>query len=343
MKHMTSRERVLAAFRGEEYDVMPVVSPTSLANLECMKYSKSYFPRANLNPERMANLAETSHSVLGFDSVMPYFGITNELGALGCEVDWGGADRMPTVKSGLLKNLDDFVLPSNYLSCKETSTVIGAIKLLQQRLNGDAVIIGKIIGPLSLLFHLYGVQRTMNSLILEREKVSAFLQVLSDICAEFALTQIEAGAEVITVSEDAAGALISKECYRQVAMPIEKRLNEKINSSAYIVFHISGDVMDRVDMFAQTGIHALNVSSQNDLPQLKKLVGDVKLIGGISAKRTLQNGKKQNVINEVRYAAENGMTMIAPDEAISLRVSNENLLEIRETALKLNTPFNRVQ
>ncbi|MBQ9938986.1 MAG: hypothetical protein IJO96_05580, partial [Oscillospiraceae bacterium] len=111
----------------------------------------------------------------------------------------------------------------------------------------------------------------------------------------------------------------------------------------YIVFHISGDVMDRVDMFAQTGIHALNVSSQNDLPQLKKLVGDVKLIGGISAKRTLQNGKKQNVINEVRYAAENGMTMIAPDEAISLRVSNENLLEIRETALKLNTPFNRVQ
>ena len=340
---MTSRERVLAAFRGEEYDAIPVVNPTSLANIECMKLSKAYFPRANLNPERMADLAQTSHSILGFDSVMPYFSIANELGALGCEVDWGGVDRMPTVKSGLLRKPEDFSLPANYLARKETSTVIGAIKLLQQRLKGNAVIIGKIMGPLSLMFHLCGVQRTMNSLILETEKVVQFLQVLTDICVEFATAQIEAGAEVITISEDGAGALISRECYRQVAMPIEKQLAERLKRDAFVVFHISGDILDRVDMFAQTGVHALNVPTQNDLPQLKKLVGEVKLIGGISAKRTLQNGKKQNVINEVRYAAENGMAMIAPDEAISLRVSNENLLEIHETAVRLGNSFNRVQ
>ncbi len=95
---MTSRERVLAALRGEPVDRTPVVNPTSIATVELMDLVDAPFPDANREPELMARLAARGHTELGFDTVMPVFSIIQESSALGCKIQWEQKDNWPTVK-----------------------------------------------------------------------------------------------------------------------------------------------------------------------------------------------------------------------------------------------------
>jgi uroporphyrinogen-III decarboxylase len=118
MTQMTPKERVLAAIRGKPYDQIPLASPVSIANAECMDLAKAYFPYANTNATKMASLAETGFQILKFDSVSPYFGTTNEVEALGCSVNWGNRYRMPRVLTSAFESVDAFKSPKDYLNCK---------------------------------------------------------------------------------------------------------------------------------------------------------------------------------------------------------------------------------
>jgi len=52
-----------------------------------MDYTESPFPEVHRDPEQMTALAETGHTELGYDTIMPIFTIIQESVALGCEVD----------------------------------------------------------------------------------------------------------------------------------------------------------------------------------------------------------------------------------------------------------------
>ena len=327
---MTSRERVIAALQGLPCDRIPLASPVSLANAECMELTRAYFPFANINAERMANLSEAAYKILKFDAVAPYFGTANEAEALGCSVNWGNQYRMPRILNGAFRSLDEFRAPSDFLDCKGPRTVIDAISILKQRTNGKAAIFGKVIGPLSLIFYTCGIQNTLNSLILETDTVRQVLNEASGVCTAFALAQIEAGADSITISEDAAGDLTSRECYRQVVMDVEQNLNASIQKYVPTVFHLSCNIMDRADLFAETGFDALSFDSRNDIRSLRKLVGSMRLIGCVNNPATLLNGSKKDITQEVFYSIKNGINLISPECSIPLRVSNKNLLAMHE-------------
>ena len=104
---MTGRERVLAALRGEPFDVYPAVSVTSVATIDAMEQSKCFFPGAHTDGVQMAALASVGHDAYGFDSVAPYFSIHLEAAALGCPIDWGDRFAMPHVVRPPLRDLDD--------------------------------------------------------------------------------------------------------------------------------------------------------------------------------------------------------------------------------------------
>ena len=89
LEPMTGRERVLAALRREPVDRTPCCNPTSLATVELMDLAEANFPEANRDGKRMARLAATGYTELGFDSVMPVFSIIQESSALGCRMQCG--------------------------------------------------------------------------------------------------------------------------------------------------------------------------------------------------------------------------------------------------------------
>ena len=112
---MSPKRRFLAAMMGGKPDRLPVGNVVSVATVDQMRASNAWFPDAHSDPQLMARLAAAGHEILGYDTIMPVFSVTQEAAALGCLVDWGAPDAMPTVRSHPFATTDDFTLPENWL------------------------------------------------------------------------------------------------------------------------------------------------------------------------------------------------------------------------------------
>jgi uroporphyrinogen-III decarboxylase len=72
---LTCRERALRAIKGLAVDRPAAVNPTSNINITLMDQVDAPFPLAHREADKMARLAATGHTVLGFDTIMPAFSI----------------------------------------------------------------------------------------------------------------------------------------------------------------------------------------------------------------------------------------------------------------------------
>ncbi len=98
-KSMKPRDMFLAALHRQPGPRVATGSATSVVTTDLMDHVSVWFPEAHLDAGKMAALAETAVTVLGFDNIMPLFSVWHESAALGREVDWGNRSRMPTGKA----------------------------------------------------------------------------------------------------------------------------------------------------------------------------------------------------------------------------------------------------
>ncbi len=234
---MTSRERVLAVFEGKPYDKIPVINPTSLATVESMQLTGAFFPYVHTNSDAMAALAAVGYDALGFDSVTPYFSVHQEAAALGCEIDWGKLDSFPRILNSPLTGPGDFVMPANFLDRKPVKTILKAIKAIRKKYGSEVAIIGKVIGPWSLAYHLHGTANLVLETILEPEKVHHFLETLAQVPIIFAHAQFEAGADILTWADHVTADLISAKAYEEFLLPILQKCNNNIIKAGPIILH----------------------------------------------------------------------------------------------------------
>jgi MtaA/CmuA family methyltransferase len=334
---MTPKERVLAVFKRQSYDMAPVINPTSIATVESMEATGAYFPHVHTNADKMAALAAAGHDIIGFDSVAPYFSVQQEAAALGCSVDWGKIDSMPTISNNPIKDPGDFKMPADFLDRKPIKTVLEAIKLLKKKYGDKVVVVGKVMGPWTLSYHLHGVQDFLMETILEPEKVHGFLSVFKQISLTFAMAQFEAGIDMLTWADHSTGDLVSAKGYAEFLFPVHKEVTGLLKKAMPryipIILHTCGNTMDRMPYIAETGFDAFHFDSRNDPRKSLEIMGNkILLTGCVNNPQTLLNGTAEDVKREVNSILDAGIKLISPECAIPCRVPNRNLLEIVKTA-----------
>ena len=124
---MSPKRRFLAALLGGRVDRVPVGNVVSIATVDLMRETGAWFPKAHLDSETMASLAIAGHQLLGYDTVMPVFSVTQETAALGCEMDWGGPDMMPGVRTHPFAQQARFSIPHNWMKKPAIQSVLEAI------------------------------------------------------------------------------------------------------------------------------------------------------------------------------------------------------------------------
>lgn len=326
---MTSRERVLAGFNRKPVDKIPVISPTSLATVESMRLTGAFFPNAHTNGDAMAALAAAGHDALGFDCVTPYFSVHQEAAALGCELDWGKIDRLPRILKSPLERPEDFTLPANFLDRKPVKAVLQAIKMLRKKYGHDVAIIGKVIGPWTLAYHMHGTANLLLETILEPDTVREFLRRLSQVPIIFAQAQFEAGADVLTWADHVTADLISAKVYEEFLLPVHQQCHKSLQKAGPVVLHVCGAVIDRLDLFCQAGFEAFHLDSRNDINTANTIVADRMLLtGNINNPSILLNGSVADVRNAVSAALAGGIHLISPECALPVWVPNRNLMEL---------------
>jgi len=325
---MTPRERVMNALAGRPVDRTPCANPTNLATVELMDMVDAPFPDACRDPELAARLAATGHTELGFDSVMPYFTIIQESSALGCEMQWEDKDNWPTVRMSrpIWNGPDDIRAPSGFLEHRDNITITRSIEILRKEFP-DVAVIGKTMGPWTLAYHVFGVEKFLLMAIDDPDMTMVCLDKLKEFSVMFGEAQIAAGADTLCFPDHATGDLVSGEYYRRFLKDIHTEMAERLKVP--LILHICGNTLDRMPHIAETGMASFHFDSKNN-PQaaMDAVEGKITLVGNINNPETLYARGPEEVRAEVFQCLEAGVQMVAPECAVPLATRLENLMEI---------------
>ncbi|MBI4379403.1 MAG: MtaA/CmuA family methyltransferase [Nitrospinae bacterium] len=334
MEYMSGRRRFLGAVMGGRIDRPSVGSTTSVVTVDLMDQTGIYFPDAHHDPEKMAQLAATSYTILGYDTIAPVFSVQQEAEALGCRVNWGEKDSMPTLRKHPCHEPEDIKIPEDFLERPSCLIVLEAIKKLKVEYGSKAAIIGKVMGPWTLAYHLFGTEEFLIMTIDNPGKVKKILNILKEVTVLFGKAQAEAGADAITLADHATGELCSPGCYRDFLMPIHTELVNRIPCP--IVLHICGNTSDRIGYICETKVDCFHFDSRVLPKEAKKLAGKrISLMGNVNNPETLYTGSTEDIYQEVQDALEAGIDIIGPECAVPLRTPSANLKAIADSVRRL--------
>ena len=324
---MTPKERFLAGILGEPVDRTPVGSPTSVATVDQMRLTGAFFPAVHLDGIAMATLAAAAHEILSYDAIMPIFGVTQEAAALGCEVDWGSIDSMPVATTHPWSDPDQVRVPDDFLERPPIQAVLDAIRTLCGIYGDHVAIIGKVMGPWTLAYHLHGLQDFLIETLLEPDKVRGFLDRLRAVPLLFGHAQVAAGAHALCLADHATGDLVRGTMYRDFLQPIHQELVQDLGCP--VVLHICGNTRDRIGYIADAGFPAFHFDSKVDAADAVSAAGGrMSLVGNVNNPEILLAGTPAAVERHARRAVECGVRVLAPECAVPLRTPLENLRAI---------------
>lgn len=330
---MSSRERVLAALGRRETDRPALGSATSVIVTELMDSAGAAFPEAHQDAELMARLAATAHTELKHDIVMPYFSVHHEAAALGCDVNWGRRDLMPDSRHHPWTTADEITIPADLVDHPACRVVCDAIRLLRRQFP-DVAVLGKVFGPWTLGYHLFGTQEFLMMTLLDPPQVHEILRRLKEVTVIFAEAQIEAGADALTLGDHATGDLCSPEAYRDFLMPIHAEFVQRI--PAPLVLHICGNTISRLQYICATGVPCFHIDTKVPCPAAREAVGDrVALMGGVNNPQTLCFGKPEDLEPEIAAALDAKFEIIGPECAVPLNAPLSQMRALSETFFRL--------
>jgi MtaA/CmuA family methyltransferase len=323
-----SSKLFLDAVCGKPTSRPAVGSGTSIVTDELMTLAGAAFPEAHTNSGLMAKLAIAGHTILGFDVVMPLFSVWHESAAIGCPVEWGDRLHMPDCRKAIWRTDRDIKFSKDFLSHDAAKTPLAAISILKKQLGSDCAVCGKVFGPWTLGYHLFGVEEFLVNALLEPDMIRRAIDKLKQVTIWYAEAQIEAGAECILIADHATSDLCGPEMYRDFLLPVHSELVERIGCP--LILHVCGNTRDRIGYIRESKIQCFHWDTKSGNPNdIRRLAGDeLSLMGGISNIETLYNGTADDVRRQAVAAAKARINIIGPECAVPLNVKVENLKAI---------------
>jgi MtaA/CmuA family methyltransferase len=332
---MNSRERFLSVLSGEIPDRPPLACVTACTTKELQQSTGCFMPEVHRHSEKLATLCAANHEVLGFDAAAFIINYFSEPAALGVELNWGDPTTLPMYLSHPWQNPDDAIIPVDFMDREPIRTNLEAIRIGKQKYSDRMAVLGKIMGPFSMVQVMYGVENTMMAVLSDPGKISDFLNAAVDVLAESANAQLDAGAQAISIGEGGAGAnMLSPTMHEKLLLEPHKRLVSAIRG--YTIMHVCGDITPRLNLLTQTGMRCFNFDWDIEPKAIKKAVGDKMFLMGNINTTDLLNGTPAEIERQVNKCLDAGIDIISPGCAISPECPNENLMAMSRAIIDWN-------
>ncbi|MCD6218834.1 MtaA/CmuA family methyltransferase [Candidatus Calescamantes bacterium] len=320
---MNSRERFLSALKGEKVDRTPLAHVSALTTVELQELTGCFMPEVHMNPEKLAKLCFANHQILGFDAVTFIINYFNEPAALGCEMRWGGKRELPMYTSHPWVKEEDAFIPEDLLDRQPISTYLESLKIAKRDYGEEVAVLGKIMGPFSMVQVMHGVEKTMIDMLENPEKIKYFLNIATDILIKCANAQFEAGIDALAIGEGGAGGdMLSPQMHKEFLLDIHKRMIKEIHGPT--IMHICGNILPRLQFIAESGTTCFNFDWAIKPEVMKKLSGGkFKIMGNINTTDLLR-AKPEEIERQVIENLKAGVDIISPGCAISPECPNKN-------------------
>jgi [methyl-Co(III) methanol-specific corrinoid protein]:coenzyme M methyltransferase len=235
---------------------------------------------------------------------------------------------MPDCKNFPYEDFSDVGIPEDLLEKPSTRVVLDALSILRRNVGGKVAIVGKVMGPWTLAYHMAGTQNLLLQVGLgEKQKVQRMLRQLMPVTIAFARAQYQAGADAVVLADHATGSLVSASHYREYLLPLHQEMTALIEGP--LILHVCGNCADRLESFAEAGFDAYHFEWQVDAKvAVQEVGGRMSLAGCVNNPQALYQGTPDDVFRQARYAVEAGVNIIGPECAIPLATPLENLKAI---------------
>lgn len=330
MKHTESRKkRLLEALAGASVDRPPVICPGGMMNMvtkELMDVVGVYLPGAHQDARLMTALAKAVVEEGLFENVGVPFCMTVEAEAYGATVDLGNeiyephVVNYPMVKVGDWKKLSPIDLGKG-----RPGIVLQSIRHLSQDLP-EVPVIGNLTGPISIATSLIEPVVFYKALRKNPAGAHEFLDFITQDLIAYARAQIEAGTDVIAISDPSgSGEILGPDQFREFCVQYINRVLEGIaDTGIRTIVHICGQmkkVFPQVDLLRSD---ALSFDSVVPISLAKTSLNDRILMGNVST-YTLEFGEIDRIKIMTAQCVQQGADIISPACGLGMRTSLDRI------------------
>jgi uroporphyrinogen decarboxylase len=275
-----NNDRLLRACRRQEVDRAPVwmmrQAGRYLPEYRAVRGQTSFMKLCK-TPELAAEVSMQPYDILGVDAVIMFSDILVPVEAMGMSLDIIES-KGPVLENPIrtAEQIDKLIVPD---PVEKTGYVMELIRLLRQRLNNEAPLIGFAGAPYTLASYMVEGGTSKNYTEIKRMMFAApallhkLLSKIADTIADYLNAQIEAGAQVLQLFDTWAGDLSAAD-YAEFALPYHQRVFEKLRRGPQglgvpALLYVNG-CSHVLEMMAQSGANALSLDWRIDIAQAQQ-------------------------------------------------------------------------
>lgn len=341
---ITSKERLKKVFNKEAVDRPPCICPGGMMNMittQLMDKSNIFWPNAHLNGEKMASLAIANYENGCFENYGVPFCMTIEAEALGAKVTLGTKEYEPHVTEYAIESVSEYkkLKPMNLNEGRE-KVVLDAIKILKEK-NENVPIVGNITGPISTASSLMEPVDFYKELRKKNKEAHEFMNFVTEEIIKFARAQIDAGADVIAISDPSgSGEILGPKDFEQFVVKyinqiIDGLQEEKIGT----IVHICGQMRSVYKQVNMIKSDALSFDSVVSMKSARENLPDRILMGNVST-YALEFGTPEKISSLTNKCIKDGSNIISPACGLGTKSPLENIQAILATLKKEETKVN---
>lgn len=327
MATMTPKERIEKLFKKEPIDTMPVFSGQGMVTIQAIKKMGIRFPQVHTTAEYLAESAITTAEMFGFDAVIIPYDMCTVPEALGRGVSLYEQSEdilYPTVPYKWEK-LEDVVIPDDFLKRGRMPIVDEAFRILKARQNGNYAIGAWVLGPFTMAGQVIELDLLLKGVKKDKERVIAFLDMMTDLVIKVAQHYQEMGADYISIRDMGTGTdLLSPRMWQTFIQPNLVKIFSALKPPR--VNHICGSTDLIIEMMNECGAEAVSVDHKNNMVESRKKLGnDALIFGDFDAFATLNQMDASQVEAVIKGCIDKGADAVWPGCDIWPDVKAENV------------------
>ncbi|KMT21029.1 methylcobamide:CoM methyltransferase MtbA [Clostridium cylindrosporum] len=335
---LSPKERLNKVFTKEEVDRPPCICPGGMMNMvttELMDEVGISLPAAHSDAQMMADLARAVYEKGCFENFGVPFCMTVEAEELGAKVDMGSNIYEPHVVEYAINSVNEWTTLSKInFEDGRSKVVLDAIKILKSK-KDDVPIIGNLTGPISTASSIIEPVVFYKQLRKSNKEAHEFLEFVTDELILFAKKQIEAGADIIAISDPSGtGEILGPKLFEEFAV---KYLNKLIHSiqkeNIATIVHICGQMKNVYSEVNKVRSNVLSFDSMVSIKEARKNLGDRLLMGNVST-YTIEFGEANKIAQLTQRCVEDGSNIISPACGLGMKSPLKNIRSMIESLTK---------
>ena len=256
---MNSLDRIQATLNFGKPDRVPVIAQVFGHAAVISEVSLGAYVR---DGELLARCQLKALSRYGYDAVFALMDAGVETEAVGSRLAYR-ADIYPYVEQYAISDameVDKLAVPDPRRNGRMPE-VLKAAEILRGELRDEVLIVGCVLGPMTLAMQLMGPEKTLFLAIDKPDQFAKVLDFAVEVAISFGLAQIEAGAHLALVFDPSSSpAVIPPQFFREFVLPRTKSLFSALKAGGSLAnwLHIAGPAETIYPFYAEAGADIAN-------------------------------------------------------------------------------------